>query len=310
MDTTERYQEYKKDHCWQYDIRKNNYLEDLALSGLTEEEAQALRTTDFIFEYVPSDEKDTCKEIVTFIKRHEWLGKMPLRPTHRFTMRYKGMLAGVVVMAIPNAVSKLMGDSINIQNSEEPIINYEKLISRGACISWSPKNLASTMIMQTIKWMVKNTDFRLFTCYGDEEAKEIGQIYQACNFYYLGKKSGSKKMYYDPLNPSTGWFSDRVFRKLGKYKKYAKDLGLVWQSNWDNGKWSVQWQNMGPGIEAQLRQAAKDYQALCDERVVPLKHKYAYVLGATPKETKRLRKEFTDRNKIKKYIKRPTCNTM
>jgi len=310
METTERYQEYKKDHCWQYDIRKNNYQKDLDLSGLTQEEVDTLRTSDFLFEYVDSKEKEKCLEIVNFIKRHEWLGKMPLRPTHRFTMRYKGMLSGVIVMAIPNAVSKLMGDSILLQNSEKPIENYEKLISRGACISWSPKNLASTMIMKSIKWMTKNTDFRLFTCYGDEEAKEVGQIYQACNFYYLGKKSGSKKMYFDPANPSAGWFSDRVFRKLGKYKKYAKDLGLQWQSNWDNGKWTVQWKNMGPGIEAQLRQASKDYQAKCDERVVPLKHKYAYVLGVSSKETKRLRKQFTERNKIKKYVKRSTCNNM
>jgi len=304
MGTTERYQDYKNNHCWQYNIRLKNYREDLEHCGLTEEDVFFLKTADFDFDYVPATDKETCHEIVDFIKRHEWLGKMPLRPTHRFTMRYKGILSGVIVMAIPNAVSKLMGDSILIQNSEKPITAYEKLISRGACISWSPKNLASTMIMKSIKWMVKNTDFRLFTCYGDEEAKEIGQIYQACNFYYLGKNSGSRKMYFDPNSPGTGWFSDRVFRKLGKYKKYAKNLGLTWQSNWDNGKWTVLWNNMGPGVELQLRQAAKDYQAKCDEREVPPKHKYAYILGATSKETKRLRKEFTERNKLKKFPKR------
>ena len=278
--------------------------EDISETGFSLSELKSLKTSDFNFEYVDFKEKEKCQEIVKFIKRHEWLGKMPLRPTHRFTMRYKGILAGVVVMAIPNAISKLMGESIQIVGKSEPILNYEKLISRGACISWSPKNLASTMIMKSIKWMVKNTDFRLFTCYGDEEAKEIGQIYQACNFYYLGRKSGSKKMYFDPNNPKAGWFSDRTFRKLGKYKKYAKNLGITWESSWDNGKWSVLWKNMPPGIEAKIRQAAKDYQASCKERVVPLKHKYAYVLGATSKETKKLRKIFTSRNKIKEYPKR------
>jgi len=302
MTATERHQTYKKKHCWQYDIRIQNYKEDLEQSGLTEEEIKKLKTSDFDFDYVPSSDKDTCHEIVAFIKRHEWLGKMPMRPTHRFTMRYKGILAGVVVMAVPNAISKLMGDSLVI-NGEE-VKEYEKLISRGACISWSPKNLASTMIMKSIKWMAKNTNFRLFTCYGDEEAKEIGQIYQACNFYYLGKKSGSKKMFFDPESPSTGWFSDRVFRKLGKYKKYAKELGIAWQDNWDNGRWSVLWENMDKSTELQLRQAAKDYQAKCEEREVPAKHKYAYVLGATPKETKKLRKQFVNKNKLKDYPKR------
>jgi len=298
----ERYQDYTKKHCWQYDIRISNYKEDLAKANLTEKEVASLRTSDFEFSFVESKDKETCQEIIQFIKRHEWLGKMPLRPTHRFTMRYKGMLAGVVVMAIPNAVSKLMGDGFVIRG--ELVTQYEKLISRGACISWSPKNLASTMIMQSIKWMVKNTTFRLFTCYGDEEAKEVGQIYQACNFFYLGKNSGSRKMYFDPNNPSAGWFSDRVFRKLGKYKKYAKDLGITWDSSWDNGKWTVLWKNMGKAVETTLRQAAKDYQAKCDERAVPLKHKYAYVLGSSSKETKRLRSLFNAINKVKKYPKR------
>lgn len=43
--------------------------------------------------------------------------------------------------------------------------------------------------------MVKNTQYRLFTAYSDTEAKELGTIYQACNFYYLGKKSGAGYQY-------------------------------------------------------------------------------------------------------------------
>ena len=100
MKSTDRYQNYTKKHCWQYDIRINNLKEDLKQSGLSQKEVSTLKTSDFIFEYVDAQDKDTCHEIIAFIKRHEWLGKMPLRPTQRFTMRYKGILAGVVVMAI------------------------------------------------------------------------------------------------------------------------------------------------------------------------------------------------------------------
>ena len=32
----------------------------------------------------------------SFITRHEWLGRISLTPTHFFTARYNGILAGVV----------------------------------------------------------------------------------------------------------------------------------------------------------------------------------------------------------------------
>ena len=73
----------------------------------------------------------------------------------------------------------------------------EKLISRGACISWAPKNLGSWLIMNSIKHMVKHTEFRVFSAYSDPEAKELGTIYQACNFIYLGQKSGTAAQYFD-----------------------------------------------------------------------------------------------------------------
>ena len=53
--------------------------------------------------------KQMCEKVKGFVIRHEWLGKMPHRPTHRFIATYKGKLAGVIVMATPNAFSHLLG---------------------------------------------------------------------------------------------------------------------------------------------------------------------------------------------------------
>ena len=171
---------YLETHCWQYEIRKRNYQTDLEQSELTEEEINNLKISDFEFAYVKKNDEQKCKEIKDFIKRHEWLGNMPTRPTHRFIATYKGLLAGAIVMSTPNSFSNLLGP----QNRD-----LEKLISRGACISWSPKNLASALIMYAVRYMVKNTDFRFFTAYSDVEARELGTIYQACNFTYLGQNS-------------------------------------------------------------------------------------------------------------------------
>jgi len=278
--------EYNENHCWQYNIRLNNLSEDLQRAGLTTEDVENLKVSDFQIQY----ETQAFEEVKNFIERHEWLGRVSLYPTHIFTARYKGMLAGVVIMDMPSVFSKMLGETTR---------KIERLISRGACISWSPKNLGSSLIMFAIKWMVKNTDYRLFVAYSDVEAKELGTIYQACNFFYLGKKSGAKKQY----KTETGrWVSDRYFRARSVYKKLAKNDGIKWVDEWQDGD-SVMFDKMPEEIAARIKKLSKDYLQSCESRDMQLKHKYAYVLGANNAETKYLRKLFKERNKIYPYPK-------
>ena len=147
MNAKDRFKTYTGSKCWQAHIADVNFEQDLADAGLTRKGAESLRTGDFYFEYVDKIDKAQCGEIKQFIERHEWLGKLPNRPTHRFTARLKsnGHLAGTIIMATPNAFSNLLG----AENRDK-----EKLISRGACISWAPKNLGSWLIMRSVKWMV------------------------------------------------------------------------------------------------------------------------------------------------------------
>jgi hypothetical protein len=281
-------QDYNKDHCWQYDIRLTNLKVDMALAKITDDKLKDLRVSDFQFQF---EEKSQCfQEVKTFIERHEWLGRVSLYPTHIFTARYDGMLAGVVIMDMPSVFSKLLGEDTK---------KVERLISRGACVSWSPKNLASSLIMFAIKWMVKNTDYRLFVAYSDAEAKELGTIYQACNFYYLGKRSGAKNQY---LTETGRWVSDRYFRARSVYKKLAKAHGIIWKPEWQDGD-TVIFHMMPEEIEAQIRKLSKDYMLSCQTREMKPKHKYAYIQGVDKKETKKLRKLFTERNKICNYPK-------
>lgn len=192
---------------------------------------------------------------------------------------------------MPNAFSKILGDKTK---------DLERLISRGACISWSPKNLASCFLMWCIEYMVKNTQYRIFTAYSDPTAKELGTIYQACNFYYMGQSSGGTKKY---INPYTGRFvSDRYFRQKTAYKKYSKELGISWESNWSHAT-GMNWSNIPKEIEIKLREYSKAKQGESRFVEVPHKHKYVYILGANKKETKQLRKEYQTRHKIIQYPK-------
>ena len=299
MNPHERFSNYTGTKCWQAHISEVNLSQDLKDAGLTEKQAAKLRTSDFIFEYVDKQDKSACAEVKEFIERHEWLGKLSQRSTHRFVARLKstGQLAGTIVMATPNAFSSLLGK----ENRDR-----EKLISRGACISWAPKNLGSWLIMSSIKWMAKNTEFRYFTAYSDPEARELGTIYQACNFIYLGQTSGAAKQYLDPAHPERGWFSDREFRKKGKYKKYAQEVGIdpkVWQGYMK--KYSPDWSLVPPDLKVAIKAREKAYRDSCQSRAIPAKHKYVYILGSTKSETKYYKRLFKERNPNKVGLEYP-----
>lgn len=284
----ERFKSYNKDTCWQYDIRVNNLEDDLKELGLSNVTASELRCSDFTLQY---EEKSLIyQEVKRFIERHEWLGKMSLYPTHIFTARYNGTLAGVVIMDMPNAFSKMLGEDTK---------KVERLISRGACVSWSPKNLASKLIMYAIKWMIKNTPYRLFTAYSDTEAKELGTIYQACNFQYLGKKSGAGKQY---QIENGKWVSDRYFRSRSVYKRVAVKAGIDWKPEWQDGD-LVYFNLMPDTIASTIKGLSKEYQLSCISRKIEPKHKYAYVVGSCDTETRKLRRIFNDRNKTYPYPK-------
>lgn len=283
-----RLKEYNKSWCFQYDIRLNNLENDLKEANLTIEDAKKLRVSDFTFKNVI--EKNEKQNLIKFIEKHEWLGNISQYTTHWFACYYNDKLSGVILMNMPNAFSKMLGDDTKYK---------ERLISRGACISWSPKNLASSFLMWCIKWMVNNTQYRLFTAYSDPTAKEIGTIYQACNFYYLGK-SGTTTRY---INPYTGKIvSDRFFRQKTAYRKYANELGIEWKKNYTSSTGMV-WANIPDDIEEILRNYSKRKQNESIKIEYPNKHKYAYVLGVDKKETKLLRNLFLDRNKVFDYPK-------
>jgi hypothetical protein len=285
----QRYDEYNESHCWQYDIRLKNRQQDLDEHNLTEEYVNNLKVSDFEFRNVV--DKTEHKRMSDFIKRHEWLGNLSQYTTHWFGCYHKDILSGVILFNVPNSFSKILG---------EDTPNLERLISRGACISWSPKNLASALLMWSVKWMVDNTNYRLFTAYSDPSANELGTIYQACNFFYMGKSSGAVKRYINPYTNKP--VSDRFFRQKTAYKKYAKVLGIDWQKDW-NHKTGMNWYLIPDDIEKKLRDYSKKVQSSSEVIEIPSKHKYAYVLGRTKNETKWLRKRFEGNNKTYPYPK-------
>lgn len=283
--------DFKSPWCYQYQRRLDTLEEDKEILGWTDEDIKNINLDDFEFSFITT--KEEKKEATEFIKRYEWLGTVGSYPTHWFAARYKGILGGVIIMGMPNAFSKLLGEKTK---------DIERLIARGASASWTPMNLGSKFLMWCIKWMTKNTQYRLFTCYSDLQAKENGSIYQALNFYFLGAGSGTNIRCVNPYNPNK-IMTDRAFRSKSFYKRYAKDLGIEWQKNWSN-KQRMLWENIPDDIEKELREYSKKMFAESEKIYFPSKYKYAFILGKDKRETKQLRNEFLNKNKVYEYPKR------
>ena len=58
----------------------------------------------------------------------------------------------------------------------------------------------------------------------------------------------------------------------------------------------MNWQNIPPLVEKELREEAKKYEARCEKRKLKRKHKYAYILGRNKKETQKLKNIFEENN--------------
>lgn len=286
----EQIKAYDKDYCFQYQRRLDTYEEDKEKYGWSDEDIKKIKLSDFDYRPLTTDKEKL--DATNFIKRYEWLGTIGSYPTHWFGAYYNGILGGVIIMGMPNAFSKMLGENTK---------DIERLIARGASASWCPMNLGSNFLMWCIKWMVKNTKYRLFTCYSDPQAKEKGSIYQALNFYYLGRKSGTTVRCINPYNKEK-IVTDRAFRARSFYKRYAKDLHIEWQKDWNNNQ-KILWENIPDDIEKRLRDYSKKMYEGSEKIEFPSKHKYAFVLGKDKRETKALRKLFIENNKTYPYPK-------
>lgn len=245
--------------CHQYIRRLDTIEEDLQNGCETN-----LKASDFSLQYeIRSTEHDE------FIARYEWLGKMGYAARWVFTARYNGKLGGVVVLSEPIGYSNYG-------------MKYEALIQRGASAAWTPKNLGSRLVMFACKWMVQNTDKRLFVAYSDPEAGEIGTIYQACNFDYLGGHFGTRHTYELPNGRSV---SPMYFTRSSTLRRYAEVAGIKWDNHWYKpGTRYIDRKVIPKEILKFLYQMGKQEKATCPTRAVPPKAKYALLLKRNPKE--------------------------
>lgn len=118
------------------------------------------------------------------ILRYEWLGTLP--PVQRYYGLFFGAyLAGATAVAVGNGTAGAF-------TAAQYGIDRRELatLTRGACVHWAPPGANSKLVSWTIRLLARDEPgARLVVAYADSEAGEIGTIYQACGWTYLGPGS-------------------------------------------------------------------------------------------------------------------------
>ena len=178
------------------------------------------------YEVEPIDYKDAAYIILQF----EWLKSMPT--------------AGLAFYGLWDADDDLIGAVCFGRGSGSNAANlcgeqYRAsaiCLERGACAYWAHPHAASFLISRACKQAHKDHGWKIFYGYSDHEAGEIGTIYQACNWYYLGVGAGrpAKSYRFVYITPDGAEHSSRWWRG------YAKREGIEWsdaeQSGWTRRK--------------------------------------------------------------------------
>ncbi len=137
-------------------------------------------------EVVPIDYA-TAKAIIL---KYEWLKSMPAIVRECFGIYFDGHCGGVAVFG--DEYSENLGHW-----NEYGFTGKMRLLARGACVHWAHPHTASRLIMSAIKMLPQ--EIEVVTATVDPEAGEIGTIYQACSWHYVGvmrERSGLGPMFY------------------------------------------------------------------------------------------------------------------
>jgi hypothetical protein len=125
---------------------------------------------------------DTAQRI---IKTYEWLGNMGTTE-YCFGLYFGPYLAGV------ECFGRTAGTNVAASVCGPEYANRVITLARGACVDWAHPHSASFLIRRACNLMVEK-GYNIFIAYSDEEAGEMGTVYQASNWLYCGMTGRSEK---------------------------------------------------------------------------------------------------------------------
>lgn len=114
----------------------------------------------------------------SMILPYEWLGTMPTVTHAHYGVFFSGVLGGAIVFGPDPAENLGVWDRYGWGGGRL------WLLARGACAHWTPTGSASRLIRRAMRLLPPTVE--VITALVDPAAGEIGTIYQACGFDYVG----------------------------------------------------------------------------------------------------------------------------
>lgn len=177
----------------------------------------------------------TREEAEAIIYQYEWLGTMPT-----VARAYYGMVTpdGEIIGACCFGV----GGGSNARNICGPENRDVTIcLERGACVHWAHPHAGSKLVSKACKLAAREFGWKVFYAYSDEHAGEIGTIYQACNWLYLGRGVGrgagntSRSVFYKPDGTKLTSKSMRAWLKKSPFT-LPDDWWLLEAAGWTRTK--------------------------------------------------------------------------
>ena len=161
-------------------MMKLNALSSLLFEDLDCREA---KVTDF--EVHPT----TIQYVRDFVETWHYSANVNgLRISNVFGLFYRGNLIGAMIygpLGMANTWKKYA-------DSESDIVELRRL----CCIDNTPKNTESYFIGKTLRWLKRNTNYKIVISYADTFHNHQGTIYKASNFEYHGLTSKGRVIEY------------------------------------------------------------------------------------------------------------------
>lgn len=121
------------------------------------------------------------------ILKYEWLGTMAKTGYH-YGLFFGSYCAGVCCVAVGGGTAGVNAHKpFGIESGEMATL------ARGACVHWAPPGANSKLVAWTCRLLARDTKARLVIAYSDTDAGEIGTIYQACNWTYIGPGASTRQ---------------------------------------------------------------------------------------------------------------------
>lgn len=162
-------------------MMKLNGLSSLLFEDLDYREA---KVTDF--EVHPT----TIQYVRDFVETWHYSSNVNgLRISNVFGLFYQDNLIGAMIygpLGMANTWKKYA-------DSENEVVELRRL----CCIDNTPRNTESYFIGKTLRWLKKNTNYKIVISYADTFHNHQGTIYKASNFEYHGLTSKGRVIEYD-----------------------------------------------------------------------------------------------------------------